>query len=128
MAATTPDPSAVRTEPVPVTVRLTSGVEVTGNVHVRPNSYQTRVSDLLNRGATEFLPLTDATMVRPDGGTTMTDCVIVRLAQIDCVVCIGQPRSTDDEVEVEYDEVPVDTDDDQPGEAPVVEMAATAVW
>lgn len=84
-ATSTQDDAMVRTDPVLVTVRLVSGAEVTGYVHVKPDSDHTRVSDLLNRGMADFLPITRATMGRPDGHLTSTDCMIVRREQIEVV-------------------------------------------
>lgn len=90
-----PGDAMMRTDPVLVSVRLVSGAEVTGYVHVKPDSYHTRVSDMLNRGVADFLPITRATMERPDGHVSSTDCMIVRREQIEVVAVIDEGRSTD---------------------------------
>lgn len=99
--SSTQDDTTTRTEPVLVTVRLLSGTEVTGHVHVKPDSYHTRVSDMLNRGVADFLPITDATLERPDGHVTSTNCMIVRREQIEVVACIDTSDSVDDGLRVE---------------------------
>lgn len=84
-ATSTQGDAMVHTDPVLVTVRLVSGAEVTGYVHVALDGRHTRVSDMLNRGVADFLPITRATMERPDGHVTSTDCMIVRREQIEVV-------------------------------------------
>ena len=81
----------IATQRLPVVVLLASGAEVRGDVHVKPDGYQGRVSDLLNRGPNEFIPVTDATLVRPDGTTLTTDCLILGREQIELVVCEPAP-------------------------------------
>ncbi len=94
-ATSVQDDVTVRTDPILVAVRLVSGAEVTGYVHVKPDSCHTRVSDLLNRGVADFLPITRATMERPDGHVTSTDCMIVRREQIEIVALIEEGGAAD---------------------------------
>lgn len=122
---------ATRTDPVLVTVRLVSGAEVTGYVHVKPDSYHTRVSDMLNRGVADFLPITGATMERPDGHVTSTDCMIVRRAQIEVVACVETRESGADAPQAapETAEPTVVHDDAAAGSTPpMAESGARVAW
>ena len=77
----------VETAPVHVTMRMRSGSEVDGFVHVRPEGFQSRVSDLLNRANVAFLPVTKATLHRADGSRHQAGCIIVGTKDIELVVC-----------------------------------------
>lgn len=77
----------VDTAPVRVTMKMQSGAEVDGYVHVRPDGYQARVSDLLNRANFQYLPVTEATLHRPDGSRHHAGCIIVGTSAIELVVC-----------------------------------------
>ena len=80
-------PAVQPTEPVHVTMRMRSGSEVDGYVHVKPDGYQSRVSDLLNRANFAFLPVTRATLHRADGSRHTAECIIVGTQDIELVVC-----------------------------------------
>lgn len=77
----------VDTEVVHVTMRMKSGAEVEGHVHLRPDGYQSRVSDLLNRANFSFLPVTNATLHRTDGSRHHAGCIIVGTDEIELVIC-----------------------------------------
>lgn len=127
----TQDDTTTRTDPVLVTVRLLSGTEVTGHVHVKPDSYHTRVSDMLNRGLADFLPITDATLERPDGHVTSTNCMIVRREQIEVVACIETSDPTGDAPRVEHTDTEPVAASDRPAAPAAPQMAdsgARVAW
>lgn len=87
MDGTPTNKAYVDTDQVHVTMKMRSGVEVDGHVHIRPDGYQSRVSDLLNRANFSFLPVTGATLHRTDGSRQSAACIIVGTEEIELVIC-----------------------------------------
>ncbi len=74
----------VKTQPVRAKI-LTDEYEIEGNVHLKPGTYQGRVSDILNAPEVEFIPVTQATCTsRNSRGSApvKTDCTIVQVKTI----------------------------------------------
>ena len=77
-----PEQQKVETETERVRVFLRGGIIAQGDAHLHKGSYQTRVSDLLNRKSEGFLPLTDVTYQAPGNPPQHTRAFAVHLADI----------------------------------------------
>lgn len=75
----------VTTTPVPVRI-FTRDFIIEGNAHTKPDSYHSRISDLLNLGKIDFLPITDAKYrFRESEVNEYVDsaCLVVRIENIE---------------------------------------------
>lgn len=77
-----PEHQKVETETERVRVFLRGGIIAQGDAHLHKGTYQTRVSDLLNRKSEGFLPLTDVTYQAPGAPPERTRAFAVHLADI----------------------------------------------
>ncbi|HZT06826.1 MAG TPA: hypothetical protein VFC51_07325 [Chloroflexota bacterium] len=68
-----------RRVPHPALIRTDSGLEIRGSVYLVPG---TRVLDLLERDTEQFIAVTDAVVVEPNGSTMWTSFVSINKAHI----------------------------------------------
>lgn len=64
---------------------FTDAMVVEGNAHIKPGSYAGRVSDVLNRTHTNFLPITEARYRLTKSESTeylSSSCLLVNIADI----------------------------------------------
>jgi len=62
--------------------------EIQGSLHIMAGGYQSRISDLLNKRDSKFIPLTDAIFLsirNPEGEPRHADVVLVK---VDCIEMI----------------------------------------
>jgi hypothetical protein len=88
----------VTTQAIKVTV-VTDDYEIDGFMHIKPGSYQSRVSDLLNIKEQYFIPITSVTyrsLRFPNEPSRTADTLILRLDTIKMVV----PWNNEDTVSV----------------------------
>ena len=87
----------VETDTERVRVFLRGGIIAQGDAHLHKGTYQTRVSDLLNRKSEGFLPLTDVTYQAPGAPPQHTRAFAVHLADIVAVDLAVGPWSAEDD-------------------------------
>jgi len=93
-----PEHQKVETETERVRVFLRGGIIAQGDAHLHKGTYQTRVSDLLNRKSEGFLPLTDVTYQAPGAPPEHTRAFAVHLADIVAVdLTVGAWLGDDDD-------------------------------
>jgi len=101
----------VETETERVRVFLRGGIIAQGDAHLHKGTYQTRVSDLLNRKSEGFLPLTDVTYQAPGAPPEHTRAFAVHLADIVAVdLTVGAWLDDDDDGAVVDPPPPPDAD------------------
>jgi hypothetical protein len=80
----------LRTDRIPISM-ITADMFIEGNLHSKPGSYLSRVSDILNSTTLTFLPVTEARYrfkSQPDEIHT-SDCLVVSIKEIK-VVALGK--------------------------------------
>lgn len=80
----------LRTDRIPISM-ITADMFIEGNIHSKPGSYLSRVSDILNSTTLTFLPVTEARYRfkhQPDEIHT-SDCLVVSIKEIK-VVALGK--------------------------------------
>lgn len=74
----------VKTDMAPVRI-FTDAMVVEGNAHIKPGSYAGRISDVLNRTHTNFMPITEARyrlMKAEEAEYVSSSCLLVNIADI----------------------------------------------
>jgi hypothetical protein len=76
-------------ETIPIRVLITTDdYEIDGYMHIKPGSYQSRISDTLNGKALSYLPLTNVryqNIHKPDDLTRKVETLIIRMDTIKMV-------------------------------------------
>lgn len=80
---------STRIETIPIRVLITTDdYEIDGDIHIKPGSYQSRISDILNGKGLQYLPLTNVryhNMHKPDDLVRKVDTLIIRMDTIKMV-------------------------------------------